>query len=249
MVAFTRKGFTFIELVVSIVVIGIAFMSIPLLLESSSKSDEFSVMQESVLMAKTKIQNITTYRWDENSYDPVTGKVYILDTHNGDSELQRVSSNPCGGGFFGFFCWFWDWFFSVFPNGGLEGQMVGDGRRRMFDSVVYPNITEVNITNPNDVDDFNGESISSLVNRENTDLDYLNKNSFDMNVTVGYVNDSASYNLQNIVFNFSDTFKSSGQDSNIKMVEIRVNNVVTPFVLRYYSCNIGESEILKRTFF
>ncbi len=247
-----RKGFTFIELVVSIVVIGIAFMSIPILLESSSKSDEFSTMQESVLMAKTKIQNITTYRWDENSLDPVTGKVYILDTSNSDSELQRFDSSVCSSYPFplNLACiFFWNWFSVFFPNGGLDGQIVGDGRRKMFDSPTYPNISEVNLTNPNDVDDFNGEAVTSLVNQEGTDLDYLNRDNFDLNVTVGYVSDNADYSAQNINFNFADTFKPAGEDSNIKMIEIRVSGVISPFVLRYYSCNIGESDILKRTFF
>ncbi len=246
-----RKGFTFIELVVSIVVIGIAFMSIPLLLSSSSKSDEFSVMQESVLMAKTKVQNITTYRWDENSLDPVTGKVYILDTHNSDSELQRFDSSVCSSYPFpmNMMCMvFWSGFSASFPNGGLEGQIAGDGRRRMFNSPTYPNISEVNHTNPNDVDDFNGESITSLIDQESTNLDYLKKDNFDLNVSVGYVSDNADYSSQNINFNFSDSFKFSG-DSNIKMIEVRISGVISPFVLRYYSCNIGESDILKRTFF
>ena len=246
-----KKGFTFIELVVSIVVIGIALMSIPLLLSNSSKSDEFAVMQESVLMAKTKVQNITTYRWDENSLDPITGKTYILDTYNSDSELQRFDSSTCSSYPFplNMMCMmFWSWFSSFFPHGGLEGQVPGDGRRKMFDSPTYPNISEVNYTNPNDVDDFNGESITSLINQESTNLDYLNKNNFDLNVTVGYVNDNANYSYQNITFNFPNTFKTTG-DSNIKMIEIRVSGIVSPFVLRYYSCNIGESDILKRMFF
>ena len=224
----TKKGFTLIELVISIVVISIAVMSIPMLLERAGKSDEFSLMQESILAARTKIQNITTYRWDENSLDPVTGKIYILDTHNGDSELQRFTS-------------------SFFPQGGLIGQIDGDSRRRMFDVATYPNITEINTTDPDDIDDFNGQALTTLFDHESTSLDYLNSN-FNINTTVGYIDDTASYKTpKTIYFNFPDTFKPVG-DSNIKMVDVNVSGVDIPFDLRYYSCNIGESEILKRTF-
>ncbi len=244
----TKKGFTLIELVISIVVISIAVMSIPMLLERAGKSDEFSLMQESILAARTKIQNITTYRWDENSLDPVTGKIYILDTHNGDSELQRFTASSCPPLPFGFLCMmFWSWYSSFFPQGGLVGQIDGDSRRKMFDVATYPDITEVNITDPNDVDDFNGQSLTALFDQESTGLDYLNSN-FNINTTVGYIDDTASYKTpKTIYFNFPDTFKPVG-DSNIKMVDVNVSGVDTPFALRYYSCNIGESDILKRTF-
>ncbi len=244
-----RKAFTLIELVVSIVVVGIAFMTIPLFLSDSKSNDEFALEQESILAAKTKVQNITSYRWDENSYDPVTGKVYILDTYNGDSELQRQSSNPCGGGFFfSFFCYFWNWFFSAFPNGGLTGQIAVDGRREMFATPTYPDISEINYTNPNDVDDFNGQVLNSLFDQESTGLDYLNSH-FSMGVRAGFVDDSANYQgSKSVTYNFPSVFKSSG-DSNIKMIEVNVTGVNTPFVLRYYSCNIGESEIKHKAFF
>ncbi len=236
-----KRAFTLIELVVSIIVVGIALMSIPLFLSNSNKNDEFALEQESVLAARTKIQNIVSYRWDENSLDPTTGKIYVLDTHNSDSELQRFTCPPLP---FGFFCWIWHFFF---PNGGLYGEVVGDNRRQMYNSPVYPNISEVNSTNPNDIDDFNGEVITSLFNQESTGLDYLNSN-FNMGVRVGFVNDLANYRgSKTISFNFPSVFKSSG-DSNIKMIEVNVTNVNTPFVLRYYSCNIGESEIRSKVF-
>ncbi len=236
-----RKAFTLIELIISILVIGIALMSIPLFLSSSNKSDEFALEQESVLAAKTKIQNITSYKWDENSEESSTGKIRILDTHNGDNELQRFTCPPLP---LGFFCWMWNLFF---PQGGMMGQAIGDGRREMFSSVTYPNINETNHTNPNDIDDFNNEILIGLSNQESTNLDYLNS-SFNMGVRVGFVNDSANYRgSKTISFNFPSVFKASG-DSNIKMVEVNVSNVNTPFFLRYYSCNIGESEIRSKLF-
>ena len=226
-----RKAFTLIELVVSIVVVGIAFMTIPLFLSDSKSNDEFALEQESILAAKTKVQNITSYRWDENSYDPVTGKVYILDTYNGDSELQR--------------------YFSIsgsFPNGGLVGQIAVDGRRVMFDTPTYPDIFEINYTNPNDVDDFNGQILTSLLDMEDSNFDYLNSR-FSMGVRVGFVDDSANYQgSKSLTYNFPSVFKSSG-DSNIKMIEVNVTGVNTPFVLRYYSYNIGEAQIKYKVFF
>ncbi|NPA81676.1 MAG: hypothetical protein GXO31_03600, partial [Epsilonproteobacteria bacterium] len=175
--------------------------------------------------------NITSYRWDENSYDPVTGKVYILDTYNGDSELRR--------------------YFSIsgsFPNGGLVGQIAVDGRRVMFDTPTYSDIFEINYTNPNDVDDFNGQILTSLLDMEDSNFDYLNSR-FSMGVRVGFVDDSANYQgSKSLTYNFPSVFKNSG-DSNIKMIEVNVTGVNTPFVLRYYSYNIGEAQIKYKVFF
>jgi len=87
-----RKGFTFIELVVAIVVIGIALMSVPLLLSQASKSDEFSLNQEAVLAGSTKIGNILTFPWDDKLVNSLSVK-HILDVTHGDSELNRYPNN------------------------------------------------------------------------------------------------------------------------------------------------------------
>jgi len=87
-----RKGFTFIELVVAIVVIGIAMMSVPLLLSQSSRTNEFSINQEAILAGSTKIGDILTYPWDDKLVSEVDVK-HILDVTNGDLALKRFPNN------------------------------------------------------------------------------------------------------------------------------------------------------------
>ncbi|HIP47310.1 MAG TPA: type II secretion system protein, partial [Campylobacterales bacterium] len=59
-----RSGFSLVELVLSIVIIAIALMTIPLMLNQSAKSNQFALMQESILAARTKMGNILSFKWD-----------------------------------------------------------------------------------------------------------------------------------------------------------------------------------------
>lgn len=65
-----KKGFSIIELIVSIVVIGIIFLSVPTILLQNSRSNEMSIIQQSVMDAKTRMALILKSPWactgDEN---------------------------------------------------------------------------------------------------------------------------------------------------------------------------------------
>jgi len=60
-----KKAFTLIELIVSIIVIGLAFSTIPLILQQESKIKIESIKQEAVMIAATKAGNILSYAWDD----------------------------------------------------------------------------------------------------------------------------------------------------------------------------------------
>ena len=224
-----RDGFTFIELVVAIVVIGIALMSVPLMLSQASKSDEFSLNQEAILAGATKIGNILTFPWDDKLANSLNVK-HILDVTNGDSELNRYPNNN-----------------STRRIGNFKTNF-----RRKFDSnITYASSTlgrtgDQNASVYNDIDDFNGitETISS-----GGVGDYIKD--FNLTTTVKYISDTATYSSSPIL-NIGDINTSLATPStNLKMVAVKVydnTNNETITTLRAFSANIGSYELLYRTF-
>ena len=224
-----KKGFTFIELVVAIVVIGIAMMSVPLLLSQSSRTNEFSISQEAVLAGSTKIGNILTYPWDDKLVSEVDVK-HILDVTHGDSRLKRFPDNN-----------------STRRIGNFKANF-----RRKFDtnltfaSVVLGRAGDTNASAYNDIDDFNG--VSEIINSGGTG-DYL----MDLNLStkVFYISDDASYS-SSPALNFGDLNASLvAPTTNLKMIEVKVVNSTNHQLittLRAFSANIGSYELIYRTF-
>ncbi len=227
-----RRGFSLVELVFAIVIIAITLMSIPMLLGESAKSNSYTLVQESLLAARTKIGDILSYPWDNNSteYDAngaLVGAI-IVDVKNGDPALDRNKTN----------------FRKGEPIGGLKNQ----GVRRHFST------SELNATFaddpdngvPDDMDDFDGKSSSitviSLNNVDTNDTDYLSDD-LKMMSNVYFVNDNANYDATTINFDFnvSSAVRNIAQSKNIKMIELKVHSSFMDenFTLRSFSCNIG----------
>jgi len=60
-----KQAFTLIDLIISIVVIGLAFSAIPLMLQQESNMEIENIKQEAVMIALIKAGNILSYAWDE----------------------------------------------------------------------------------------------------------------------------------------------------------------------------------------
>ena len=82
-----RNGSSKIKTVVAIIVMGIAMMTLPMMLTTVQNNNAFAMQQEAILMARTQLGDIMTYPWDENSIK--NGISIVLDTTNGDSNLSR----------------------------------------------------------------------------------------------------------------------------------------------------------------
>ena len=87
-----KKGASLIELVISIVVMGITLMSLPLVLAQIQKGDEYAIQQEVINAVKAKVGSVLTHYWDGKTFDANSSLSYILDT-GGDSELKRKNSS------------------------------------------------------------------------------------------------------------------------------------------------------------
>jgi len=224
-----RPAASMLELIVAIVVMGIAVMTLPMLLTQTQNNNAYTMQQEVILAARTKLGDTLTYRWDENSIQDNTIRVLITD---GDSDLN-VSSD------------------------GIRriGHVKGNKRRKFF--------TDLNASTPpsllgpdplgshnlDDIDDFNSATPSQLqLPAQDTNLDYHFKD-FNLTTNVVYVSDTANYNASDFNFTFETNTSASATSTNIKLLTLSVTgNNETPFTLRTYSCNIGESELLRKAY-
>ena len=219
-----RKAASMLELIIAIVVMGIAVMTLPVLLLKTQSNNEYALQQEVILAARTKMGDTLTYRWDENSL--INDKIFVLMT-DGDSDLNISAPG------------------SIRRIGHVTGS-----KRRKFSNDINSSTPVANLGpdggDLDDIDDFNGKVNNLEIGSQVTTLDY-HFTDFNLTTTVVYVSDDANYSAQNLNFTF-DT-NASTTTTSLKMLTLKVkgpNN--TPFTIRSYSCNIGESELLRKAY-
>jgi len=64
-----KNAFTLIELVFAIVVIAISVVSLPMLVQTTSKGIENNIVQEAIFATGAILNESTTYYWDKHSID------------------------------------------------------------------------------------------------------------------------------------------------------------------------------------
>jgi hypothetical protein len=202
---------------------GIAVMTLPILLLKTQNNNAYTLQQEVILAARTKLGDTLTYRWDEASLQ--NDRIGVLVT-DGDSDLNVTSD-------------------------GIRriGHVKGNKRRKFFaDLNTSTPVANLGIegTELNDVDDINGQTTTLSSSSQTTNLDYRFTD-FNITTTVVYVSDDANYSSSDMSFTFLDT--NTSHTTSIKLLTIKVEGEgITPFVMRSYSCNIGESELLRRDY-
>ncbi len=80
-----RAAFTFIELIFAIVVIAVSVLSLPVMNQVISKGTDSALIQEAIFAAATELNQVVTYRWDENSLESTSPYAKVL----------RVNANDC----------------------------------------------------------------------------------------------------------------------------------------------------------
>ena len=219
-----RKAASMLELVIAIVVMGIAVMSLPLILTQSQNANAIALQQEVILATKTKLGYILSYEWDANSYDANASVSRVLNTTNSasaDSDLNATTTRRIG-------------------------HVSADNRRRLRDDMVTPTTDGgANWGNAalGDIDDFDGRDENTTIASDT--MDYIFN--LQLHPTVNYISDTATYSNQdmNFTFDYNTTFVNP---TNIKMITVRTidtsNNV--NIILRAFASNIGESGITKK---
>jgi len=223
-----RGSFTLLEVLFSIVVVGIAIMAMPLILRTSSSLTPEILKIEAVNQVYIFNKNIDTYFWDHSSTDDQNISFFLDTVGVDDDEFDRYPDPS-----------------SLYRRGRFNNE------RRFFDvktdptdeSALGPESGEDSEDKYNDIDDFNGfgYTISKSVG------DYL----IDMTLKarVFYIDDSADYTKEEIFLPISST-KSSKRYTNIKMVEVSAYDEEGNLVVRMYSWaqNIGSYRAARRDF-
>lgn len=103
-----RRGFSLIELVVSIVVVGITLASVPTLFLQTSSNNNSAIIQESVMDAKTRMALILKSPWgcvdkqDENrtytstpifKTPTITNNFYLINDISPDGRREYINKN------------------------------------------------------------------------------------------------------------------------------------------------------------
>ena len=220
-----------IELIVSIVVIGIAFMSIPLILTETSKNVETSFRQEAVMAGLTQVVNIMSYRWDEQETNESLNGSYakILDT-------AYTSSLGC----------------INFADGRRRiGNFKGKARRKCYNTPRWATPPSALGSDSGDLDDIDdlvsGDSV--LISSEgNNSEDY--KRSYSSTITVSYISDNLDPTTSYAANEINGTINSApvtNISTSIKMIASTVTSQDGDTIkLVAFSANIGEVSYLSR---
>ena len=224
-----RSGASLLELVIAIVVMGISMMTLPLMLTTTQSNNTFAMQQEAILMARTQLGDIVTYRWDENSIDG-NYTIAVLDTNSS--------------------------YYKRYPDSNSTrrvGHVKGNKRRKFFSYKRYATLdTALGKENSkyDDIDDFDTENRNlsdSNANDTNATLGYKLSDT-NMSISVTYLNDTPTNPFD---FNTSKPLNSTQRSSNIKTLTLSLRNSLLGdknLTFRAFSCNIGANQLLRRDF-
>ena len=224
----SSKGFTMIEMIFAIVIIGIVAISIPMIMLTNARGVEQNLLQETIFITATKLGQVLSYPWDENSPPAGTlAKTEVLNA-SGDDELDRNVTDYRRGHF----------------QQALHRKMTPQSAQR---SATTAGGLGDDGGDRDDIDDFEGEI--TLIT-ETGERGY--KKNYRINGFVDYVSDATDYSASSVNFDYS--ISGLGSDTNIKMVQITVEEELPSgsysevLRLRSYSSNIGETDYHKRTY-
>ena len=226
-----RPGIAMIELIFAIVIMGIAFLSAPMLIATASNSSQVTFQQEAIAMIASHTNALMSYAWDEK--DMVSNHT-ILRTFSTNIALRNRINGLVSKGRI------WDRLLAVgASNPGNFG--VPDGSETVED----------------DVDDFHNQDTQlSTIDAASTviDGDYLDKTA-SINTKVQYASDSSSSADFSTCQNsgngcaYSNPTVGVGNSTNVKFITTTLtsSNVQDRNIrLRAFMCNIGSVVPQKR---
>lgn len=227
-----RKAMSMIELVISIVVMGISIMALPLIL-TMTQSNNLNAFAIGNLLSHsvTTLHNINTYPWDEQLLNKVPAPVLRVD--NGSAVFEPLSS-------------------SVNRRIGHQESLFIP--RRQFNNNLTASAIGLEGTILNDIDDFHGNKYKFTSYEVNKDY------ALDMNssIKVVYFLDTTNFNTSSLSFNFDylDNSKISNLSTNIKLIinETTIDEVTSEgsiqerITLRLFRSNIGAPSWGERLF-
>ncbi len=237
-----KKGIALLELIFSIVIIAIALVSVPNLIQTTTKATNKVITQESISNAASYANKIMAAFWDENCTDP-SYENPILYVQNQHSNLQELK-----------------------VSGIFIGRRVGSPKetsRRFRNGPTGVRLTasqklqkEPGETVPDDIDDYNGTvSTLNFVDNSTASINDYKDTQVYLSTTVDYLNDNVTnYDQSTVTFNqpFNEAKINKSQTTNIKLITITLTSLQDndkKVVLKAFSCNIGSSKLRERLLF
>ena len=217
------KAFTLLELVISIIILGIVLAAFPAFFQTSLNSTKQYIKEEIFFEEFTLLSLVTSRYFDENS---TKGDNFYKDLNasNGDSDVNKVAGE-------------------LYNN--YKSQYAGDTSRigksqinnNVYRSGSKDNVSVIRIDDENssdvntydDIDDFNDYNET-----------FLGK--YKIFVYVKYINDDANYSDTNI--NFEYNYSSETNFTNLKLITIKTTVDGNDIILCYPAANIGASKFL-----
>jgi prepilin-type N-terminal cleavage/methylation domain-containing protein len=219
-----KKAFTIFELIIAIVIIGIASASLPMLLASANKADEDNINQDIFFKSTEVMNDIVSRFWDSNMYY-IDGSTLIATVQAGDANLA-LAARP-----------------------GLFTRSVGNGRQFYSTPVAAGNINATAHTlsstdKPLGIDWYNGGTIDETAGGARVRY----------NIAVAYVPDTVDDNTQKnqtVTWNLNGGGATAAANStNLKRITItatrtKLDGEVYTSVFSYFASNIGSQELKK----
>jgi len=238
-----RPAIAMIELIFSLVIMGIVLLSAPMLIERSTKSNTVILQQESIAMIAAHTNAMMTYFWDEQNVNhinrilEVTNGAAALDPSGvpvGPANVTRLRSNP-----------------TSFPL----------ARKRGIDNLNTLNATNTlgvdsdasgTATGRNDVDDFLNVPSKLILQGAVGNSQYIDK-SITINSNISYGDDATTPDYTATPIDFSNPFKNpfpltptgTTNTSNVKLITTTLTTTALEeelqkqIVLHAFMCNIG----------
>ena len=209
-----RYSFTLLELIVSLIVIGIVATSFPFLLQATLTSSKTSIKEETFYQEFTLLNLISRLYFDENN--TVDDNYYKdLNATDGDSELLIKKYGD------------------VLDREGKYQINNNDFRSGTNSTVSHigTDSDEDSEDKYDDIDDYNGyeENLTSF-------------GVVSIKVEVKYIKDEANYGSND--FNFDFDFDTNASNSNIKLIKVYAIVDGREIAIYYPTSNIGASKYL-----
>lgn len=235
-----RPAIAMIELIFAIVIIGIVLMSAPMLISTATKSGYVAIQQEAINEAASQVNMIMGYHWDENSADEeYIPPILKVSSAGGDDDLDEEGNTSRRLGT---------------PKESYRSFVRSDGAdfNVTLPVVLGKDTGETQDDDFDDFDDFTGSTAHLVLVLEPTlNANYVETATIDINRTVAYIDDNASYNSSSITYN---PFGSSTGSTNIKSITVTLTSssgleeLDKEIILRAFSCNIGGYKLEKKDF-
>lgn len=231
---YSKRGVAMIELIFSLVIMGIVLLSAPLLIFQAVQSNSVSLQQEAIAAVASHTNILLSKDWDEENTDKSNGSATILQTSSSSSTIFDINiTNPRAG-------------LSSVPARRIRDNM---GNIHMASAIGDDS------GDRDDIDDYHDKdnNISIYLSEATTALtgDYVDIN-LNIHTMVNYIEDAPTGNLD-ITSNAPNMNDAStlgvGKTSNIKYISVLltsnsdIKELNKTIALKAFSCNIGTTLI------